>query len=181
MPSPPELLHQAFQPLPKLDAPLVYPDSGLITPPWYFLFMRLWQLLGASKLDFQDAQYVASPDPSQVNAIGSASGTVTPLAVGPAEEIIFQALEETPPGDPVPEVLGIPLGVPPDPGISPDSSWPIPQDISDLALDLLALGVPPDPPPVESTESWLLVVTGDVPVGIVCTPDGLPIYTRGTP
>lgn len=30
-------------------------------------------------------------------------------------------------------------------------------------------------------DGWLLVVNGDVPVGIVCTPDGLPIYTPGPP
>jgi hypothetical protein len=30
-------------------------------------------------------------------------------------------------------------------------------------------------------DGWLLVVNGDVPVGIVCTPDGLPLYVPGPP
>lgn len=50
MTSPPaELLHQAFQPFPRLDSPMIEPGSGYLTRPWQRLLITLWQKCGGSR------------------------------------------------------------------------------------------------------------------------------------
>jgi hypothetical protein len=52
--------HQAFQPIPRLNEPLVDPPTGILTPPWYRLLITLWNRTGCnsgSNVDTQSAVY----------------------------------------------------------------------------------------------------------------------------
>lgn len=45
--------HQTFQPMPKLDSPMVNED-GTVALPWYYFFVRIWQAIGGGNLSFQN-------------------------------------------------------------------------------------------------------------------------------
>lgn len=45
----PSTLHQYYQPMPKLDAPLTNPN-GNVSIPWYYFLVSLWQRVGGSNI-----------------------------------------------------------------------------------------------------------------------------------
>lgn len=125
----PSAEHQAFQPFPKLDAPLVDPVTGLVTPPWYFLLVRLWQLSGSGLNTTpqggvlqQTIQGVVANDATTGAPIGEIPSSIA--------EVVFETLQQAVPPDPQAENFA--PGVPPDPAPDP---WLVP------------VGAPPDPFP----------------------------------
>lgn len=110
MPDP--TFHQGFQPVPKLDAPLI-DDHGQITIPWYRFFIRLWNSLGLNFINFQNTAFLTStPTATTPVTVYGVGPTGQPIPIGPvpipgssaADQIAFEALQEVVLQDPPPDL-----------------------------------------------------------------------------
>ena len=107
----PAVLHQAFQPFPKLDAPLVDPETGLITQSWYFLLIRLWQMVGSSYTPAPTGAVIKQTPTgllAQDALTGQPIGSVPTPGSPAADQITFITFENSVPPDPVPTLSPTP-------------------------------------------------------------------------
>ena len=88
----PPAQHQQFMAMPKLDSPIVDLSSGDVTIPWYQLFIRMWQLLGASNNATPVTELVSASIPAAPG--GLIGGTATPgtgIPIFPTSPIVVTA------------------------------------------------------------------------------------------
>lgn len=98
----PVTLLEGFQPFPKLDSPMVDPQTGICGSAWQRFFMKLWIASGASKVAqpngasvTQTAQQQGAPLAVIDNATGKQLGTIA-LVNQPGEPAVPQVVGASP-------------------------------------------------------------------------------------
>lgn len=64
MASNPIVSHQQYQPMPKLDAPFVEQDTGIIKSTWYRLLLMIWRRVGGQAPSIQTQNFVILQAPN---------------------------------------------------------------------------------------------------------------------